>query len=175
MPWEVGAKVSKETLFQPDADASQAAGSRDKRNYRNGTDWVWSAFCKRAQGDRNRAIGSGTSNVISIGKTMKLLLQPCRNMFRDYPTTRTMAIAKNLFNTNNAPTNCERHSGSKKSDHQLDHLAYSPDRDSCNPFLFQKLETKQKGQGFLNIMEIQQNVSRLLNSIPENKFQTFSP
>jgi hypothetical protein len=59
----------------------------------------------------------------------------------------------------------------KKSITKLDHPPYLPDLSHCDFWLFPKLENALKGQRFVDIPDIQRNVTTLLRGIPENDFQ----
>jgi hypothetical protein len=59
----------------------------------------------------------------------------------------------------------------KKSIMKLDHPPYLPDLAPCDFWLFPKLKTTLKGQGFSGIADIQGHVTTILQSIPEEGFQ----
>jgi hypothetical protein len=59
----------------------------------------------------------------------------------------------------------------KESITKMDHPPYSHDLASCDFWRFSKLKNASKGQKFVDIPDIQHDVTKLLKSIPENDFQ----
>ena len=53
----------------------------------------------------------------------------------------------------------------------MGHPLYSPDFAPCYFLLFPKLKNALKGQRFADLSDIQRNVKKLLQGIPENDFQ----
>jgi hypothetical protein len=54
---------------------------------------------------------------------------------------------------------------------KIDHPSYSPDLAPCNSWFFPKLQNALKGQTFVDIPDIERNMTMLLQGIPENNFQ----
>jgi hypothetical protein len=54
---------------------------------------------------------------------------------------------------------------------KLDHPPYSPDLAPCDFWLFPELKTALKGHRFSDTADIQEHVTTILQSIPEEEFQ----
>jgi transposase len=60
----------------------------------------------------------------------------------------------------------------KHSIHVVPRPPYSPDLAACDFFLFSRLKSTLKGKRFQDIAEIQLNMTRQLQAIPKQAYQT---
>ncbi|GFW96928.1 histone-lysine N-methyltransferase SETMAR [Trichonephila clavipes] len=88
---------------------------------------------------------------------------------------RSSSMTKTLRNTQNkvVPDNAYPHTANivrqflaEKGMEQIQHPSYSPDLNPSDFYLFSRLKLALKGKRFDDIPDVQRNVTRFLNSLP---------
>ncbi|GFU79676.1 histone-lysine N-methyltransferase SETMAR [Trichonephila clavipes] len=81
-----------------------------------------------------------------------------------------MFVRSRQCSPSHSPANIVKQLLAKKRVEQIEYLPYSSDLNPSDFFLFPRLKLALKGKRFDDIPDIQRNVTRLLNSIPNEDF-----